>query len=397
MGAVPGEGVRSDRPGLGRRQLTATVVTDLGALDDATLEAWDAMAIRAGSPCALSGWVLGAARHLSGRSAVDLLLLRDAGVLVGVAAFQHNRWDGLLPIEAWIQVTWNFGHGNAPLASHGHEGDLADAIARHFADREVSPSMLTIAWDDLDSPWPARLALAWDGRIQHRIESSKVCPIVTMAAGHDAWLAAKSRNFRQNIKRRTKAIASRGGFVRRSDDPAQVRRDVVEIWDVHRARFASLHKTSDLTDGHRAALLDAAPSLVAGGHLRVWVIEHEGRVVAGQIHVRAGDGMYFYNGGMDPDWAHQAPGEVLLHAAVQDAHTLGVRALDLGPGAFPYKLHFADAERQIASHDLFAIDGRYLATRARLARKHLTLAARHWVAELPEDRRNDVKRLLRRR
>jgi CelD/BcsL family acetyltransferase involved in cellulose biosynthesis len=184
--------------------------------------------------------------------------------------------------------------------------------------------------------------------------------------------------------------------VRRSDDPEQVEQDLAEIWVAHDARFASLGKASGLTDGHRAAVRHAVPRLVPRGHLRVWVIEHNGRVVGGQIHVRAGDAMYFFNGGMTPGWEREGPGMVLLHAAVEDAHGLDARCVDLGPGAFPYKLRFADTIRQVSSHDLFAIDPRYVVTRARLAPKHLAIAARRRFTELPEQRQLAIKRMLRR-
>ena len=255
--------------------------------------------------------------------------------------------------------------------------------------------MLTIAWDDLDSPWPGLIAGAWNGRTHGRLEGSLVCPVVTMADDYESWLADKTGNFRQTIRRKTKAIEKRGGHIRRSDT-ASVVGDIDAMFVVHQARFRALGKRSDLTDAHRDALVAAAPDLLRGGHLRLWVVEREGDVVAAQIHVRAGDGMYFYNGGMDPDWHREAPGLVLLDAAVRDAHEIGARTLDLGPGAFAYKQRFSDAEKAIGSHDLFVLDRRYPLVRTRLARKHLAAAVRRRAAQLPEKRRDQLKRLLRR-
>ncbi len=355
--------------------------------------AWDAMAEAEGRPCRLSAWQLAAAEHL-GDGPLQIVLLRDGGRLVGVAPFLRNRWPGPLWIESVLQVGWNFGHGVAPLAAPGYEQALASEVAALLPTLEPPPSMVTIAWDDLGSPWPERIAAAWDGRMRRRLEGSHVCPVVTMAESHDAWRAARSRNFRETIKRKTKAIAKRGGTIRRSDEPARVAADIEGLFAVHRARFDALGKRSDLTDAHRDALLAATPGLLRGGHLRVWAVEHEGRVVAAQLHVRAGDRMVFYNGGMDPDWLREAPGLVLLHEAVRDAHEVGARTLDLGPGAYDYKRRFADSEARVGSHDLFVLDRRYPLVRARLARKHLTQAARHRAARMPEERRERLKRLL---
>jgi CelD/BcsL family acetyltransferase involved in cellulose biosynthesis len=364
-------------------------------VDRRTRAAWDGLAVAAGTPCRLSGWLLAAAEHLVD-GGLQLILLRDDDRLVGVAAFQRHRWKEPLWVESILQVGWNFGHGIAPLAAPGYEDALAAAIAERLPAIAPSVSMVTVAWDALDSHWPARIRAAWPGRLHRRLEGIQVSPVVTMAESHDAWRASKSRNFRETIKRKTKAIEKRGGRIRRSDDPDRVAADIEGMFAVHRARFDALAKQSHLTDERKAALIHAAPGLLRGGHLRLWVVEHEGAVVAAQLHLRAGPGMYFYNGGMAPGWDREAPGLVLLDAAVRDAHELGVHTLDLGPGAFAYKLRFSDAERAIGAHDLFVVDGRYPLVRARLARKHLHAAARRRAEGLSDEHRARLKRLLRR-
>jgi CelD/BcsL family acetyltransferase involved in cellulose biosynthesis len=375
--------------------LKSEVVGHPDQVDAETRAAWDALAEAAASPCCLSAWQLAAAAHL-GDGAQQIVLLRDGDRLVGVAPFRRNRWAGPLWIESVLQVAWDLGHGVAPLAAPGREGDLARAIAERLPESGPPISMLTVAWDDLDSPWPDRIAAAWPRRMHRRLEGTQVCPVITMAEDHQAWRLTRSKSFREDVRQKRKAVEKRGGVVRRSDDPATAGRDVAGMFATHHARFAAMGKASNLSSAHEAALVAAAPDLVAGGHLRLWVIEHEGAVVAAQLHVRAGDRMLFYMGGMAPGWEKQGPGLVLLHAAVDDAHALGARTLDLGPGPQPYKLRFSDTERHIGSHDLFVVDPRYPLVRARLARKHLTAAARRRAADLPEERRDQLKRLLRR-
>lgn len=352
---------------------------------------WDALAVAAGRPFRLSAWQLAAAEHLCD-GPLQIVLLRDGGRLAGVAPFCRIRWPGPLWIESALQIGWNFGYGVGPLAAPGREA----ALTREIAALLPPVSMVTVAWDDLDSPWPGRIAGAWNGRMHRRLEGTMLCPAVTMAESHDAWLAGRSRHFRERIRSRTRAIEKRGATVRRCDDPARVADDIDGMFAVHHARFQALGKRSDLTDAHRAALVTAAPDLLRAGHLRLWVVEHEGRVVAAQALVRAGDSMNAYMNGMDPDWHREAPGMVLLHATVRDAHEIGARTLILGPGASAYKQRFSDTEVAIGSHDLFVVDRRYPLVRARLARKHLTAAARRRAAELPEERREQLKHLLRR-
>lgn len=361
-----------------------------------TRAAWDALAVAAGRPCRLCAWQLAAAEHL-GDGPVQIVLLRDGDRLVGVAPFCRVRWPGPLWIESVLSIGWNCGWGVGPIAAPGREFALAHEIAALLSTLDPPISMVTLAWDDLGSPWPGWIAGAWEGRVHRRLEGSLTCPVVTMAESHDAWRMGKSENFRKTIRRKTRAIEKRGGTIRRSDDPARVAQDIDGLFAVHRARFAALGKRSDLTDAHRDALSAAATDLLRGGHLRLWVVEHDSRVVAAQAHLRAGDVMYCYVQGMDPDWNHEAPGLVLMHAAVRDAHETGARILDLGPGPYAYKERFSDTETVIGSHDLFVVDRRYPLVRARLARKHLTAAARRRAGRLPEARREQLKRLLRRR
>jgi hypothetical protein len=352
------------------------------------------MAEAAGRPCTLSAWQLAAAAHLSEEPRI--VLLRDGERLVGVAPFCRDRWPGPLWIEGIMQVGWNFGHGIAPHVLPGHEDAMARAIAEHAPPPDRGVSMLTIEWDDRDSTWPERIAGAWDGRMRRRTQGSQVCPVVTTAESHDAWRAGRSRNFRETIKRKTKAIAKRGGTIRRAETPEEALAGIEGTVAVHRERFAAMGKHTDLTAAHREALLAAAPELVRSGGLRLWLVEHEGRVVAGPVHLWAGDAVLYYTGGMDHDWLREAPGLVLLHEAVRDAHELGARTLDLGPGDFDYKRRFADGEATVGSRDLFRLDRRYPLVRARLARKHLTQYARRRASQLPEERRRQLKRLLRR-
>jgi CelD/BcsL family acetyltransferase involved in cellulose biosynthesis len=375
--------------------LKSEVVDRPESIDARTRAEWDALAVAAGEPCRLSAWLLAAAQHMAS-GPLQIILLRDGERLVGVASFMRNRWPAPLAIESVLQVGWNFGHGIAPLAAPGYEHDLARAIAALLPTRDPPLAAITVAWDEVDSTWPDLIRAAWPGRMHRRLEGTQITPVVTTAASHDAWRSGKSRNFRETIRRKTKAIEKRGGSIRRSDDPGRLAHDIEGMFDAHHARFAEMDKVSSLTHTRRAAVLSAAPDLLRGGHLRLWVVEHEERVVAAQLHLRAGDVMYFYNGGMDPGWTREAPGLVLLHAAVRDAHGLGVRSHNLGPGAFPYKLRFSDAETVIGSHDLFVVDPRYPLVRARLARKHLQQAAERRVAQLPDERRAQLKRLLRR-
>lgn len=147
--------------------------------------------------------------------------------------------------------------------------------------------------------------------------------------------------------------------MRRTESAETLERDIRALFTVHRDRFASIGRQSRLGSAVEQAILGAAPALLASGHLHLWTAECAGVVVGAQMHLHAGSQMLYWNGGFAPGWERESPGMVLLHAAVRDAHALGVRRFDLGPGTQAYKLRFADASAPIVSVSLRPV-GRHL-------------------------------------
>ncbi len=376
-------------------ELTVEVLRDPTDVSEAVRAEWDALAVAAGQPYSLSAWLLAGAEHGT-RVDMHVVVVRESGRIVGVAPFSLARWAGPFRISSLVSLGSHSVAAVPPLCLPGHEDALAAAVVEYAERLQPSPAMVALGWVPSASPWPGLLARTIPGRVVRRIEGTQTVPSVTIAGSYDDWFAARSKSFRQKVRQNTRAIEKRGGHVRRSDDPEQVAQDITELLALHHARFESSGKVSALTHADRLAAVAATPRLLAGGHLRVWVVEHEGRVVGAQLHLRAGDRISFVWTGMDNEWTKEGMGLVLLHAAVRDAHELGVREHDLGAGEYPYKQRFADGEHELRVEDLYAVGPRYPLVRVGLARKHLAKAARDRAALLPDERREQLKRLLRR-
>ncbi len=83
-------------------------------------------------------------------------------------------------------------------------------------------------------------------------------------------------------------------------------------------------------------------------------------------------------------------------SALEDAFGRGEKRLDFGGGPQPYKLRFADSEAPLAWLTLRPRTARYPLTWAQTVRGDLRFWAVSAVRKLPDERREQLKRLLRR-
>jgi CelD/BcsL family acetyltransferase involved in cellulose biosynthesis len=63
---------------------------------------------------------------------------------------------------------------------------------------------------------------------------------------------------------------------------------------------------------------------------------------------------YLLKGGFDPLYARYSPGQLVLAQEIERAFADGLRRVELGGGADPYKLQWADAVRELVGVAAFA-------------------------------------------
>jgi CelD/BcsL family acetyltransferase involved in cellulose biosynthesis len=285
----------------------------------------------------------------------------------------------------------------SPLCEPGREEQLAEAFATRLGSAlGGGAAFVQLEWLDGLSPWPELLRRHWPRRVAFRRDANLVTPLVRLDPEGDdeRFLAGYSKNFRKSLRRAHREMTLRGGAVRRADDPARLAADVRALFALHRLRFAAKGEKSSIDAGHEQAVLAAAPRLLADGHLRLWIVEDAGTVVAADLHLWAGERMFAWNGGIDPAWEHESLGLILLDAAVRDAHTLGVSVLDLGPGETDFKRRIAKTSATVVSRSLWPVGAGLPVARARLGPKHARVQAGRVAARLPSEQRARIKRVL---
>ena len=121
---------------------------------------------------------------------------------------------------------------------------------------------------------------------------------------------------------------------------------VETLFRLHAARWESRGEAGVLADlavqaFHRAA----TPRLAAAGLLHATLLRIEGRA-AGVFHgLRRGRILYAYLGGLDPAFAFESPGTVLMGHAIETLMAEGAGVLNLLRGQEPYKYEWGAVDR----------------------------------------------------
>jgi CelD/BcsL family acetyltransferase involved in cellulose biosynthesis len=95
-------------------------------------------------------------------------------------------------------------------------------------------------------------------------------------------------------------------------------------------------------DFHR----EVAPLLAARGWLRMWRLRVEDRAIAAIYGIERGRRFFYYQSGMDPDWAPRSPGLVLIGKTIEDAYARGLTDYDFLRGTEPHKLDWSSDRRE---------------------------------------------------
>jgi CelD/BcsL family acetyltransferase involved in cellulose biosynthesis len=304
---------------------------------------WDALAVARGRPLASPYWLLAWRRHLAPPGALlRVVAARADGRLVGVIPLIAVRRHGLWRYETLGGTEMAL--RGAVLADAGWVDVLAPALEAALARRGPAPAELRLGRMERADPVASALA-----RRRHaRWGPPRAAPVLaTHPDGFESWMAGKSGNFRQQVRRARRRL-ERGGAVLRRAGTADEVGEALDAFDrLHGLRFGD---RSPLARAETAAAMrEAASALAPSGRFFAWTIaDRHDATVAVQLFVRAGDTMLFWNGGWDEGWAPAKPGFTTLVAAVEDAHARGVRLIDLGEGDQHYKRRLADGDRPVA-------------------------------------------------
>lgn len=212
---------------------------------------------------------------------------------------------------------------------------------------------------------------------QRRIGGSELrrvpSPVVLLgAAGWDGFLATRSKNFREQTRRRERKLRSAYEVVVRETAADTLQADVDGLFRLHRLRWGA---DAPFATGVQARFHRLfASAALAAGWLRLWTVELDGAPAAALLGYRFGGVECFYQSGRDPAYEESSVGSVLLTLALRAAVEDGAAEYRLLRGGEAYKARWADEDRPV--HTVAVTRGPVGGVAVRLARARLNRAQR---------------------
>lgn len=262
-----------------------------------------------------------------GRGAEPLIgLCRDAtGREIALLALQRGRTARLRTLRFWAAE---------PADLTGPVCDPADAVAAAAGLRTLLASLP--GWDLLlaerlpgEVAWPALL-----GAAAARREASPT--LMFGPGGWQGYLAGRSANFRQQVRRRERQLRRRHDVAFRLSAADTLEADLEALFELHADRWPEGTDFLARRDFHAQFA-----RLAAGrGWLRLWLLELDGVAVAAWYGLRHGGQEWYYQAGRDRRWDAAHVGSVLLAHSVRAAADDGVTAYHFLRGGEAYKHRF---------------------------------------------------------
>ena len=232
------------------------VLEPLGGVDEARAE-WAALAEAAANPFATPEWCEAWLTHIGG----DLRLRLFAG----------HRPDGSPVAIVPLVISRGRYVGKARFLGFGPSNELGPIASP--ADREAAAALLREALSATRRDWDVFVGgylpgEGWDRRVGASLVARKPDPVVR--GPWDSWddyLASRSSNFRQELRRKERRLGERGLTFREVREEAQLDGALDVLFELHRARWGD--QASRWFAGREAFQRESAHVAFERGWLRV--------------------------------------------------------------------------------------------------------------------------------
>ncbi len=371
------------------------IATDEADLDP-WLDSWDELARSSGRPYSTPAWLLPWWAHLRPEGAqMHVVLAIDAGELHAVAPFfvHPGRWGrrDLRLLGSGVS------HGLAPVLSRNGTDDLAEPLARALA--EAEPSLVSFELVEEGSPWPGTLSEGWPSRVRPTRVRTGSLPLQAMdiaGVDHDTWIAGRSRNFREQLRRANRRLDEAGGSVSMAITDEERVAAISSFGRLHASRWEQRGGSNIASPQVEEMLLAALPGLPPS-RLRIAVVTIAEQVCAVQIFLAVGGHVASWNGGWDDRYGELRLGYLALMRGIQDARERGDMLLDLGGGDALYKQRLADeaAAGSLVSEVFMPVTARYPQVMTAITGARARRRARTLASSLPDPMENALRRVIR--
>jgi len=180
----------------------------------------------------------------------------------------------------------------------------------------------------------------WSAQPGATVLARRATPVMRpVAGGWEGFLASRSANFRQQVRRRERNAFRRNDASYRLVTKSDRLQDELDIlFRLHRMRWGREQTGFTSYEEFHRQFAELAHER---GWLRLWFVEFGKQPVAAWYGFRFANVEYYYQAGRDPQAAQEAAGFVLLAHTMKAAIEDGVREYRLLQGDEAYKNRFA--------------------------------------------------------
>jgi CelD/BcsL family acetyltransferase involved in cellulose biosynthesis len=193
------------------------------------------------------------------------------------------------------------------------------------------------------------------------------CPYLPISGGWADYLATRSRKFRKTLGQQTRRFFERAdASLTLVESTSELPEALQEVFALHERRFSRKRTRTRFVRHRRGAFHDEVSRLLfERGALRLFRLRAAGRTVAALYGFEHANSLFYYQGGIDPDWERDGVGTVLTGQAIKYAFARKLATFEFLRGMEPYKLRWTDCVRHLVRADVgFTRRGRVAASLA---------------------------------
>jgi len=330
---------------------------------------WNALlrASRVNSVFLTHEWLSTWWKHLAAGIRLAVLTIRSEGELVAVAPFAERRaqYGRMMPRSLEFVGSGVIGSDYLDLiVKPGSESSVFRTLEEYMTGAGLMLQLSQLRRGEAMSAEFASHIL----RGQWVVTDAKinVCPLINLAGKTwESYLASLSSNQRYNFNRRLRALVKNGMRLECATTPDQAKNALEVVIALHRKRWTSnggkseAFQTPHIIDFHREFVQLAAER----GWLRILSLWLNDAPVAALYGLQYGSIFSFYQSGLDPAYAKQSVGLVLMGLAIKSAIEEGVLEYDFLHGDEEYKFHWSQETRELGRLELYPPHARALVYR----------------------------------
>lgn len=224
------------------------------------------------------------------------------------------------------------------------------ALPAIFGERGV-PSTLSLPMVAEDSP--TQQALASIRGLRTRSRAASIAPYLPVSGSFEGFLGTLSSNERYKIRSRSKKLLTgKGAEYGAPDLSAAQSLALLRTLHARRARQKGIESTfdTDAVQDFHAELLATMPA----DRVLFRCIRHGADIFAMFYGFLAGNRVFYFQLGYDPDWSDSSPGLVLLSQTIRETFERGFGEYNFLQGDEPFKATWTRASRRLLDWTIYA-------------------------------------------